>query len=708
MVDLIPALQFWLASLALSVAAWPVSRRVFASSPDQGWAFSRTLGLLFAAYVVWLLATLNLAPISATTVIFAVVGLAGGSWWFFRADRPLKRLAQNKAWVFTELTLYSVVFGLWTYMRGFNPDIIGLEKFMDFGFMNSILRGQVIPPLNHFLAGEPINYYYYGHYLSAFYKLLSFTETTTSYNLQMSHLLAAGSTHASMLGAWIYKRLSPSTTETDSMAKVAGFFSMLFVFFVGNFQYIWHLLTSEKPDYWYPNATRYIEATIHEFPLYSFLVNDLHGHVVDIPSSMLAFGLAMVLYDRLRENSIQSRQSEWFLRNPSIGSVVFLQAFIVGGCYFTNAWNYPIYLLLTGLLAWVALGQSDRHPIALFFESHTLKNVFSISVLLVALSVLAFLPHWLTFVPISQGIRVVPAEKSSPLTQYLVLWVLHTTPCLLLWREVRRPGSPIPISMRWLLGAVLALVFLLMLYPEFFYMKDIYPGHIRANTMFKFFYQAWVWAGILGGASLIYLINQARSSGSRLEWFYFSLTVFMLSAGLAYTGVATRQHFDFKKDRSSVIGTQFLKQRFSDDFDAIAWFNENVRGQPFILESAGESYTENARISTFTGLPTLINWPVHVWLWNGSFDKPIIPTTHVERRDQVRDTVAGRVETAKQIYETTDPELALQLLRRYSIKYVIVGSLERQKYPGISVEKFKRIGKVAFESGSTQVFEVKD
>ena len=48
----------------------------------------------------------------------------------------------------------------------------------------------------------------------------------------------------------------------------------------------WHLPLSIQffPNmYWYPNATRFIHNTIHEFPLYSFVVSDLHGHVLDIP-----------------------------------------------------------------------------------------------------------------------------------------------------------------------------------------------------------------------------------------------------------------------------------------------------------------------------------------------------------------------------------------------------------------------------------------
>jgi len=43
--------------------------------------------------------------------------------------------------------------------------------------------------------------------------------------------------------------------------------------------------------------------------------------------------------------------------------------------------------------------------------------------------------------------------------------------------------------------SLLPLSFLIII-PEFFYIKDIYPAHFRANTMFKLGYQAFIIMGI--------------------------------------------------------------------------------------------------------------------------------------------------------------------------------------------------------------------
>ena len=47
---------------------------------------------------------------------------------------------------------------------------------------------------------------------------------------------------------------------------------------------------AETASYWFPDATRYIgynpvndsDKTIHEFPCYSFVLGDLHAHVVNV------------------------------------------------------------------------------------------------------------------------------------------------------------------------------------------------------------------------------------------------------------------------------------------------------------------------------------------------------------------------------------------------------------------------------------------
>lgn len=58
--------------------------------------------------------------------------------------------------------------------------------------------------------------------------------------------------------------------------------------------------------YWFPSSTRYIgydplvenDRTIHEFPSYSFVLGDLHAHVVNVMFVLLVLGLFIFLREK--------------------------------------------------------------------------------------------------------------------------------------------------------------------------------------------------------------------------------------------------------------------------------------------------------------------------------------------------------------------------------------------------------------------------
>jgi uncharacterized membrane protein len=108
-----------------------------------------------------------------------------------------------------------------------------------------------------------------------------------------------------------------------------------------------------------------------------------------------------------------------------------------------------------------------------------------------------------------------------------------------------------------------------------------------------------------------------------------------------------------------------------------------------ILEASGDSYTDYARISANTGLPTVIGWSVHEWLWRGTYD-----------------IVAPRIADVQTLYTTKDLSAAKSLMRKYNISYVVVSSLERQKYPNLNEQTFSKLGKIVFRSGDTRLYRI--
>jgi uncharacterized membrane protein len=65
-----------------------------------------------------------------------------------------------------------------------------------------------------------------------------------------------------------------------------------------------------------------------------------------------------------------------------------------------------------------------------------------------------------------------------------------------------------------------------------------------------------------------------------------------------------------------------------------------------------------------------------------------------------------RYQDVRLIYSTLDAIEARRLLERYSVRYVVVGPLERQDYPGDALAKFATLGLVVYDDQGTTVYEL--
>ena len=132
---------------------------------------------------------------------------------------------------------------------------------------------------------------------------------------------------------------------------------------------------------------------------------------------------------------------------------------------------------------------------------------------------------------------------------------------------------------------------------------------------------------------------------------------------------------------------KWLQKTYPGEFHAAKWLN-NLPDQPAVLQAAGDSYTDYDVISSYTGLPTVQGWLVHEWLWRGSYDEPGKRATDVET-----------------LYTSANPKTTRSLLEKYAIKYVVVGNLEKQKYPKLN-DKFANFGTVVFSSNNTKIYKI--
>jgi len=236
---------------------------------------------------------------------------------------------------------------------------------------------------------------------------------------------------------------------------------------------------------------------------------------------------------------------------------------------------------------------------------------------------------------------------------------------------------------------------LLTLSVEFFYLLDVF--RVRANTIFKFYFQAWVLMG-LAGAFGIYWLSRGTGWRHRAEkvvrWAFLVVFWVLFAMGMVYPVLGNIRRAEDFASAPRLDGTAYLAEIQPDDYAAIAWLNEQVTGAPVILETpgtGGSSYVYQGRVSALTGLPTLLGWSGHENQWRGSYE--------------IQGAREPDIET---IYNTLDAQAALTLLDKYDITYVYVGPLERSTYDPRGLGKFEQFMDIAYRNDGVTIYKVRD
>ena len=232
----------------------------------------------------------------------------------------------------------------------------------------------------------------------------------------------------------------------------------------------------------------------------------------------------------------------------------------------------------------------------------------------------------------------------------------------------------------------------LVLIPELVYVRDIYEnGNARANTMFKLTYQAY----IMFGMTMIYAIFRLLIIGKNKilkALAVIGLILFVWTCG--YFGNSVHAWFGEVWKPSEYKGlnaTAFLETDFSEDVGGIKWLKENVKDVEVVLEANGDSYSEYERVSAMTGLPTIMGWYVHEWLWRGDLAD-----------------INAKIADVENIYTSTDEAHVKSLLEEYDISYIFVGSCERKKYGAqLNNDMLKSMGEVVYQDDEWQTYIVK-
>jgi uncharacterized membrane protein len=659
---------WWLSLFFLSSLSLPLMFLLFQKFWDKGYIFAKTFSLFVLSYLLLTLGIFHLSPFTLPSIYFILALFAAINIFLVTKKKSFFKNIFRRHWrifLFEEI-LFLTILTLWSYVRGFAPDIEGLEKFMDWGFVNSILRSQFFPPADMWYAGQSINYYYFGHFVFAFLTKFSGISSAITYNLSIATVCALTFLSGfSLTSNLIFNSLKKPLFR---LYFFGGLLSAFLLTFGGNLHTAYKIgkgvivdnleLSQAASLYWYPDATRFIgfdpdttDKTIHEFPLYSFVVADLHGHMNDIP--LVIFFIAFLFVSL---TSILNLRSYLFL--PA--------GFLLSLAYMTNAWDFAVYGLLFGLSS-LLLSKS--------FWKTLLSGLFTI-----AAWFLFTLPFSLHFSPMAEGLKI--ADAHTPLYQLFILyggfWLISLPFVVFFLKNLKRKKI---LPTDYFVFALFTTATVLVIIPEIIYIKDIYISEYRrANTMFKLVYQAFIMYSLISGYVFIRL---------RHSFFYRLIFSLVFIIHLSYSYFAIKSYYGLKNYKG-LWGLNFLKTAYPDNLAAINWLNQNVPGQPNIVEATGDSYTTFNQISMATGLPTIEGWLVHEWLWRGGYEAP-----------------AARVAEVEKIYTSSDFEEIKNILDKYQIKYIFVGDKEYEKYPNINPENFKFLNaKIVFESGQTRIYQL--
>lgn len=373
---------WYLISSLLGLCAFPLSFRILQGLPDRGYAASRALGLLLWGYAFWLLASFNLLTNTRSVLVLSLVIFAAAAAWLasrLEREQVVEWWKSRGGYVVAVEALFLVCFAGWAFIRGTNPEAIGTEKPMELAFINAIIASPEFPPHDPWLSGYSISYYYFGYVLVAMLAKLSGSGGAMAFNLGIS--LVFGMSACGAFGL-VYNLLDRHVSVKDApdQAGTARKISLsllgpIFVLIASNLEGFLHVLHTRGvlwlrdetgqlvsgfwrwldikdlnlppsepfrwvPDrfWWWWRASRVVQdydlagnpkEIIDEFPFFSYLLADLHPHVLAMPFAFLAMTLALQALFRPGQGRLNWFHWQINTRNMAWGSILMIPAGVV-------------------------------------------------------------------------------------------------------------------------------------------------------------------------------------------------------------------------------------------------------------------------------------------------------------------------------------------------------------------------------------------
>jgi YYY domain-containing protein len=652
----------WLAVLILlQMSVYPSLKRTFGSF---AFPVSFSASLLVFTILSWYCGLVRI-PVELSLVPFIIL-LAYHIWYRHYSIDELK-----KEWHWG--LLFLIFFFLMLDVRFVNPTISYAEKFMDHAFLASIIRSPVVPPLDPWFSGGTLNVYYYlGYWMFGCLAIVSGVPSNIAFNLALPTVFALVAVNVYAIGTLVLDRFR---------------WLPLLVVFIPNPSFFYQIVLGKPMSSVMWDSTRTITNTINEYPLFSFIWGDVHAHVISLFNQAFLIFLLLFAYNRWEALELRGR---WIL--------CLLAALSLGSMPLINTWDVllyaPITLFFGALILW-RNREEIRKPASWMFL-----------VTIPPLSILVYLPFYLQLVTNTGGISIV-RTPSDPIQFLLVNGLFIAVFIVVLSQEMRKRPlyllAVLPFALAGYYAAAIAAIplvyfilknekkipdllailgLVILVLCELVYLKDsMGDTYFRMNTVFKCYLPAWLMLGI-AAFSMVAAWLQDWGNVPRIPVRLSAAATFVVIICLFATPFLVS--FTYNYGTGTLDGLAYLEDTHPADAGAIS-FLRSLPGNELLVEAEGGDYSYYSRVSSFTGIPSIIGMPFHEYMWRGDKDG----------------WFNTRPADIKKIYE--QPDQAVTMMKKYNATLLYVGDSERERYnvtlPAAGLEKI-------YSSRGTEIYRL--
>ena len=559
---------------------------------------------------------------------------------------------------------------LYLLYRSFNPDLLGTEKLMDFMMLSSVYNssGGIVKDL--WFSGNLNPYYYFGYWMYASILKILFIDISIGYNLLLSITFSL----AILISASIsYNYLSNKFSITRKI--IISSIAPIFLVFISNIYILFEVIAklpglkiflnkilnidgfSSSTGFFYGSSwrsTRIINSieeniskdyTINEYPSFTFLLGDLHPHLISIPFVLLTiFFITSIFMNKIADKRL-------FYSYFFIGFLIPINGFI-------NIWDLPFLLFLSiisiifisknydyklqivfkifislflGLFIsfcllykfyFVSLSSQSEFPFINAFPYASSFHHFFISIGFLIIFALIYLSNInkikkkflllnfsgaLIFILIINFFRFFLLGFNNfnvnnfllnfPV-QFLLVFLIIISIYLI---NIKRENYPIFLIIS---------SFLILFIVENLRVIDLFNN--RMNTIFKSHFQVWLLMSLFIPISFSSLNLKIINKKKNIVYSFLVLLVF--ASGVQFSSNIYYSTDKFSKN-NTLSATKFIESIYPGSLEAILWISNNTKKEDIIFHEVGMDYQTSSYFSAMSGRSTPIGWPGHQKQW---------------------------------------------------------------------------------------------